>query len=223
MVLNPAWHLGASWTSPSRRLKRASAPGSASRIWTVGPQRPSPPTRIWTPCTRTASGNEEPGSAHVAIIAPNPSWMQTFQPNISAGGRKKPVHQVLHHWDGWRNVHLGCQGNAGHLSDLMSFVSLIHSLDYSTCFQTLESAMKNLKIVWASCAQSAFAFDDIKKFVALLPNASLSCYNQGFFKCAKLSDVVKLKVISFNPSETLCNWLNSEGLAPGSDNGTEGL
>lgn len=34
-----------------------------------------------------------------------------FQPNLSAGGRTKPVHQVLHHWHGWRNGHLGCQGN----------------------------------------------------------------------------------------------------------------
>lgn len=60
-ALNPAWPSGASWTSPSRRPRRASAPGNASRIWTVGPQRPSPPTRIWTLCTRTASGNEGSG------------------------------------------------------------------------------------------------------------------------------------------------------------------
>lgn len=151
---NPAWPSGASWTSLSRRPRRASAPGNASRIWTVGPQRPSPPTRIWTPCTRTASGNEGSGCTfgtfdrNDTVLITVWSLVQTFQPNISAAGRKKPVHQVLHHWDGWRNVHLGCQGMAWCLL-VWNHVWCEQSWKYSTFFQTLESAMKNLKIVWA--------------------------------------------------------------------------
>lgn len=34
-----------------------------------------------------------------------------FQSYLGAARGAQPVHQVLHHWHGWRHVHLGCQGH----------------------------------------------------------------------------------------------------------------
>lgn len=146
-VPKAAWHLVANWMFLSRRPKRASAPGSVFRTWTVEPRRPRTPTRTWTLSTRTASGQEKTNASYPwKLKPPKTEWWcvvgyergfgdiffkysyenpktndmlllgfltsQTiFQPNLCAGRRKKPVHQILYHWYGWRNGHLGCQGN----------------------------------------------------------------------------------------------------------------
>lgn len=147
MVPKAAWLLVVSWMFLSRRPKRASVPGNASRTWTVGPQRTRAPTRTWALSTRTVSGQEKTREHECWCmdmregLVTKPlmrayQWFSflniavktikqltvcyysafhlsqtTFQWDLSAGRRKKPVHQVLHHWYGWRDEHLGCQGN----------------------------------------------------------------------------------------------------------------
>lgn len=63
-----AWHSAGSWMFPSRRPRRALVPENVSRTWTAGPQRARAPTKTWAPFTRTASGNQRDQQAWCSLI-----------------------------------------------------------------------------------------------------------------------------------------------------------
>lgn len=113
---------------------------------------------VW--CVEEFFHFKEAGSGNLKTLNITPaaicchSWFRVkllfmFQPNLSAGRRTEQVHQVLHHWHGWRNGHLGCQGKARAHTNTQETCSVFKNTPPPFFFQTLESAMKNLKIVWS--------------------------------------------------------------------------
>lgn len=45
------------------------------------------------------------------------------QSNLSARWRESAVHQILHHWDGRRNGHLGRQGETYRILPAILFIT----------------------------------------------------------------------------------------------------
>lgn len=193
-----AWHLAASSTFRSRPPRRASVPGNVSRIWTVGPQRPSAQRRVWTLCTRTASGDERKDfhiharhelffkGVNITVVkhvlefvfffatsnacAQCLTCLNTFFSEISVlqGGRNQCTKFCTTGMDGgmciWdvkvTQMHIA-QIKEATLMWADVFQHLMWTFfEYLTLFffffQTLESAMKNLKIVWAEVTRTKY-------------------------------------------------------------------